>query len=258
MISVSIVKYKTPQEELDKCLQCLNACKLVSSITIIDNDKDNVGYGAGHNKAIRRSHEKYHLVINSDVYFDEGTLEYLYNFMEANPDVGQCAPKTLYPDGRDQYICRLLPTPFDLFIRRFLPHTWFKKSREAYTLYNKLNERVDAPNFLGCFMFFRREALELIKEKRDGLEEYFDERFFLYLEDTDITRRMHRFFPTVFVPEVSITHLHRRASYHSLTLLLVHIISSCKYFNKWGWFRDAQRDYFNDLDSTSVMQRIGR
>lgn len=245
MISVSIVKYKTPQKEIDRCLQCLQASKLVSDIRIIDNDQNNIGYGAGHNIAIRESKAKYHLVINSDVYFSEGTLETLCEYMENNPDVGQCAPMTLYPDGRNQFICRLLPTPFDLFVRRFLPRFMFKKSRERYTLYNICDKPVNAPSFLGCFMFFRRDALEQIAIDKDGRKEYFDERFFLYLEDTDISRRMHQQFRTMFVPEASITHIHRRASYHSLSLLNIHIASSCKYFNKWGWFCDKERDQFN-------------
>lgn len=247
MISVSIVKYKTPQKEQERCLQCLQASKLVSSIRIIDNDLDNIGYGAGHNIAIRESKAKYHLVINSDTYFSEGTLEYLYQYMEENPDVGQCAPLTLYPDGRNQFICRLLPTPFDLFIRRFLPRFLFKKSRDRYTLYNKCDQKLNAPSFLGCFMFFRRDALEQIVIEKDGKKEYFDERFFLYLEDIDISRRMHSRFRTMFLPEVSITHIHRRASYHSLPLLWIHIVSSCRYFNKWGWFSDKERKEANRL-----------
>ena len=247
MISVSIVKYRTPQEELDKCLQCLRASKFVSSIQIIDNDKKNIGYGAGHNIVIRESKEKYHLVINSDVDFAEGTLEYLYQYMEENPDVGLCAPKTLYPNGNNQFMCRLLPTPFDLLVRRMLPSFMFVERRKSYTLYNKCNERLNAPSFLGCFMLFRRDSLEQIALAKNGRTEYFDERYFLYLEDTDISRRMHRNFRTMFVPEVSITHVHRRASYHSLRLLWVHICSACKYFNKWGWFKDQERDLFNAL-----------
>lgn len=253
MISVSIVTYRTPKDELDRCIACLQQSSLVSSVRIVDNSINNVGYGAGHNIAIRDSREKYHLVINSDVTFPPGTLEYLYQFMEGHPDVGQCIARTLNPDGSVQHVCRLLPTPFDLFLRRFLPASWFRRQRERYTLaFTGYDHEMNVPYHMGCFMFFRRSALETIAIRKPapdcpGAErtEYFDERFFLYPEDIDITRRMHRLYRTMFVPEVTIVHRHRAASYHSARMACVHAYNMCKYFCKWGWFSDKERDRFN-------------
>lgn len=248
MISVSIVTYHTPQSELDRCISCLRQSSLVSSIIVVDNSVDNVGYGAGHNKAIRQSSSKYHLVINSDVTFEPGTLEFLFDYMESHPDVGQCIPLTLNPDGSIQHVCRLLPSPFDLFVRRFLPLSWFAHQRERYTLaFTGYSSEMNVPYMMGCFLFFRRSALEEIAcRKADSPIQYFDERFFLYPEDIDITRRMHRVHRTMFVPDVSIVHQHRQSSYHSLRLMCVHIYNMCKYFNKWGWFFDHERTLFNE------------
>ncbi|MDM7274412.1 hypothetical protein [Sulfurihydrogenibium azorense] len=47
--------------------------------------------------------------------------------METHPDVGNVIPKVDYPDGSIQYLCKLLPTPIDLFVRRFIP---FKSIKE--------------------------------------------------------------------------------------------------------------------------------
>lgn len=255
MISVSIVTYHTPQDELDRCLQCLHKSSLVGSVRIVDNGRGpNLGYGAGHNIAIRESDADYHLVINSDVHFPEGTLEFLYEYMESHPDVGQCIPRTLNPDGSIQHVCRLLPTPFDLFIRRFLPKSLFRKQRTRYVLAESgFDHEMNVPYHMGCFMFFRRSALEeiaIVKPVDSGgstqlRKEYFDERFFLYPEDIDITRRMHRLYRTMFVPYVSIIHAHRAASYHSVRMACVHTYNMCKYFNKWGWFYDEERARFN-------------
>ena len=80
--------------------------------------------GAGHNQALRKvlkSKSKYHLILNSDVYFDPSVLEQLADYMDLNEDVAQVQPNIIYPDGRMQYTCRLLPTPVDLIFRRFLP-----------------------------------------------------------------------------------------------------------------------------------------
>lgn len=85
----------------------------------------NLGYGKAHNIAMQKTIADgipYHLALNPDVYFEKGVLEELFEYMEAHPDVGLIMPKVLYPNTNIQYLCKLLPTPFDLFGRRiFLP-----------------------------------------------------------------------------------------------------------------------------------------
>jgi len=73
----------------------------------------------------------------------------------------------------------------------------------------------------------------------------FDERFFMYYEDTDLTRRVHQFHRTVFYPKVTITHDFAKASHKNRRLLIAHIHSAIQYFNKWGWFFDAERTQIN-------------
>jgi GT2 family glycosyltransferase len=86
-------------------------------------------------------------------------------------------------------------------------------------------------------MLFRKEALD-----KAGL---FDERYFMYMEDIDITRRVHQHFKTVYYPSVHIYHGHARESYRINKLLFTHIKSAIRYFNKWGWFFDAERREVN-------------
>ena len=49
----------------------------------------------------------------------------------------------------------------------------------------------------------------------------------------------------MFWPEVTIVHAHRRGSYRNKKLLMIHIKSAIKYFNKWGWFFDIDRTKWN-------------
>ena len=77
---------------------------------------------------LRKSIEEdipYHLVLNPDVYFDEGVLEELYDFMEKS-DVRLVMPKALYPNGKIYFLCKLLATLFVLFGRRFVNFKPFK------------------------------------------------------------------------------------------------------------------------------------
>ena len=86
-------------------------------------------------------------------------------------------------------------------------------------------------------MFFRISVLQQI-----GL---FDERFFMYPEDIDITRRIHEKYKTIFYPDVSIIHATAAASRSNAKMLKIHIINIIKYFNKWGWFFDSKRRRIN-------------
>ena len=252
MITVSIVIYNSPEADLRTIISCVDRSR-VSRIYVIDNASDdslkflienfsekvtyiqgqgNVGYGAAHNIAIRqaiRQGAKYHLVVNPDIDFKEGVIEAMASYMDANPDVGQMIPKIVYPNGELQYACNLIPTPFDLLFRRLAP-AMKSKFRLQFTGYNKI---MNVPYHHGCFMFFRVAALNEI-----GL---FDERFFMYPEDIDMTRRMHEKYATLYYPDVQVTHAHAAESRKSLKMLCIHIVNLIRYFNKWGWFFDRKR-----------------
>lgn len=259
MITVSIVTYKTDVEELEKCLTSLNS-SLIKKIYVVDNShqqyladfcqrrenveyiaSENVGYGAAHNKAIRRALEfgtKYHLVLNSDVYFEPDVLNKIAAYMDGNTEIAMVQPNVTYPNGQQQYTCRLLPTPANLIFRRFLPSKIVKRMNYRYMLeFADRTKAFNVPYHQGSFMFFRTECF-----KKVGL---FDERFFMYPEDIDITRRMHKYYKTMYWPEVSIVHAHRAASYKSKKMLKIHMWNMIKYFNKWGWIFDRERKEWN-------------
>ena len=73
----------------------------------------------------------------------------------------------------------------------------------------------------------------------------FDERYFLYLEDYDFCRRVGKEYKVVYYPKVEIVHQHGKESYKSKKMLIVHVKSAIKYFNKWGWIFDNKRKQIN-------------
>ncbi len=261
MLTVSIVTYHTADDELRTALGCLQGPD-VKYVWVIDNGRedrirkicsefpnveyiasDNVGYGAAHNKAIRKAFEKdlapYHLVMNTDVQFDHDVLRRLSEKMDRNPKAGCIQPKILSPAGGMQYNARRLPTPFDLVTRILFPKSWFKGSRDRYLLkYLDLDKPLNAPFHSGSFMFLRLDTLKDI-----GL---FDERFFLYPEDIDLTRRIHQKYISLYWPEVSIIHAHRAESKKKPKLFMIHAANIIRYFNKWGWWKDPERRRFNE------------
>ncbi|MGI8952523.1 MAG: glycosyltransferase family 2 protein [Chitinophagaceae bacterium] len=270
-ITASIVLYKNKQLIKETIHSFLSCSSLKLKLYLIDNSpsdklktelKDilknerisyifnnkNIGFGAAHNIAIKYAiHQStFHLVLNPDIQFAQGVLEELYHFMIKNKTVGQLLPQVLYTDGSVQKLCKLLPTPFNLIGRRFFPNTtWSKKLNNNYELQSfKYDHCINLPNLSGCFMFLRTEVLK----KTGG----FDTRYFMYLEDVDLTRRIHKIADTLFYPYVSIYHGYEKASYANPTILKHHITSAIKYFNKWGWFFDRERDELNK----KLMQKL--
>jgi hypothetical protein len=226
-----------------------NTCKIVASrfpgVSLIYSK--NIGYGAGHNRAIMTIAHKseYHLVMNPDIYFGDDVLEKLLNFMDRHPGIGLLMPKILYPDNRLQFLCKQLPTPFDLIVRRFIPgflKPLFQARLSRYEFRDRdYNQVMEVPHLSGCFMLLRKGIFKTV-----GL---FDERFFMYLEDVDYSRRIHALYKTVYYPEVSVYHQYNKGSYKGGTHLKYHIVSAIKYFNKWGWFIDPERRAINKKTS---------
>ncbi len=210
---------------------------------------DNPGFGKGHNMAIRKKTDtEYYLVLNPDISFKSEVLERLYQYMEEHPDVGNIMPKVLYPDGSLQRLCKLLPDPLNIATRRFLPSLkWSQRMNDKYELKDfDYNSVMQIPNLSGCFMFMRNSILQ----KSNG----FDERFFLYLEDIDLNRRISRMAKTIYYPFVSIIHHHNRGSYNNRKLLKHHIFAAIRYFNKGGWFCDRERKKANGETIEKIRQ----
>ena len=261
-----IVTYNTEQEELNRILNCFKKIKLKFKLWISDNsEKDilrnfienfsddrikyifnnsNKGFGAGHNIVLQKLIEEnekseFHLMINADVFFKENTIEKIIAYMRKNSDIGQIGPRIYESNGEINRSCRLLPTPLNLIFRRFFPvKSIVEKMDYSYEMkWYDYKSTIEVPILSGCFIFIRTDILKDI-----GV---FDERYFMYMEDYDLCRRIGKKYKVVFYPKVNIVHKHGKASYKSRKMMIIHIKSAIKYFNKWGWIFDKERKIKN-------------
>lgn len=207
----------------------LNIVQSISEDIIVLRNEKNVGFGAAHNQLLDIIASRYHLVVNPDILIVNNCMIEMCSFMDQheNENIGLLSPLIKYPDGRIQYLCKKNPTFIDLFIRLAFPQSFQK--RHAYfemrdTGYNKEFEIEYAT---GSFMFFRTEIFKRLQG--------FDERFFLYLEDADVSRRVNEISKTVFYPYNHVVHEWQRGSHKSLKLALVDVRSAAYYFRKWGF-----------------------
>lgn len=196
----------------------------------------NLGYGRGHNLAIRDSvaRHRYHLVSNPDIVLGEGTLPTLVEAMNSRPDIGLCMPKVVSPQGAIHHYCKRPPTPFDILINRLAPRTWFRRRRAWFESRDMSYETENLVQCLsGCFMFFRSATLQRVGG--------FDERFFMYMEDFDLSLRAARVQGNLYFPGATVVHAHQSGHRKSLRLLIVAVTSTIRFFNKWGWIDTAAR-----------------
>ncbi len=253
-ITISIVTYNSSQQDVERAAKSILNCTFPYYLMIIDNksvngyvDKlkerfdahfiqsgTNRGFGFGHNIGIKNSPQcDYYLILNPDITIPANTIEKLVDFMDNNSDIGLVSPKIINKNGILQHLNRRLPTVFDLFGRRLLPKyvkdiRFFKKRLDYHVMLDKdYNTIQDVPFVSGCFMLFRKTVLEKIGG--------FDENFFMYLEDADITRRLNAEARSVYYPDASVVHNWAGGSQQNFKLTWIHIKSAIYYFNKWGW-----------------------
>ena len=213
---------------------------------------ENNGYGGGHNVAMRDAKEhgsEFHLVVNPDVWFGPEVIPAMVDYMRGHDDVGNIMPKVLYPNGSVQRLAKLLPSPMDMIGRFCLPDfVIFRRNNKFELRQSGFTKTMNVPFLSGCFMFLRTSILDTVG--------YFDERFFLYGEDVDFSRRIYRQYRNVYLTDISIYHTFTRGSRKSLRLMLIHITSMVKYFNKWGWVRDKERRRINREVQKQIVDKL--
>ncbi len=206
---------------------------------IFIQNKNNLGMGAGNNVGLKVAKGKYIVIMNPDTIAFVDTFKKMHELMELNPEVGLAGPKQFYPDKTVQASCYRwysLLTP--LYRRTFLGKTKIgQKDLKRFLMEDfDHNTEHEVDWLLGSFFFCRAKALERVGR--------FDERFFLYFEDTDLCRRFwQKGWKVVYFPESKIIHNHIRESAQTPWYKFFwnkaarhHIVSWLRYLRKWGHY----------------------
>ncbi len=260
-LSVSIVVYRLDEAELAVNLGTLRlACEQAAltdvELTLIDNSEEgtqaralhalalrsgwprakvlsrhgNVGYGAGHNIAIRLATTPLHLVLNPDVELDANALRAGLATL-ALPGVVLVGAVGRDGDGKPGYLSKRMPSVWMFFLRGFAP-SWLKRRFDkqlAHYEYRDLpNDRVSEVMLVsGAFMLCRTDALHAVGG--------FDERYFLHFEDLDLSLRLAKQGRVVSDPHVTLIHHGGNSASRGLAHLRVFVRSGLRFFNTHGW-----------------------
>jgi hypothetical protein len=157
-------------------------------VRLAKND-ENLGFAGGTNVGIRAAKGEFIITLNNDSRADSRFIEELIKPM-ADPEVGVCAAKMLFPDGRINSAGICISRSGAAWDRGM-----FEPDRGQYEFVEEV--------FGACAgaALYRREMLDEI-----GL---FDEDFFLYLEDVDLAFRARLAgWKCLYVPGARVIHHH--------------------------------------------------
>jgi len=171
---------------------------------------------------------RYHLICNPDVTFPPDLLSRMVAFMEQHPDIAILTPHVVNADGTEQFLPKRHPTIRYLLGGRLEKRgSPFSDWRAEYTMANAaLTVPTSVEYATGCFMLVRTAYFRQLNG--------FNEKFFLYHEDSDLSRRMLRKGAIVYHPDMTVTHRWSRENTRTFKGRFRQMRSVFKYFMKWG------------------------
>jgi hypothetical protein len=221
-VAVTVVNYNTC-DHLRACLATVDAESPVE-VVILDNastdgsaemvrasyphfklvvNEKNPGYGAAANQAIGNCTSEYVLLLNSDTLLKPGAVQSLRAYLDGHPQAAIVGPRILNPDGSLQVSCFHFPSPLFAFLRsntlgtliRYIPFL-----RDRYLPAWSHNRPRRVPWVLGAALAIRRKAFEEVGG--------FDESFFMYSEEVDLSYRLNAAgWQVHFAPVADIVHV---------------------------------------------------
>lgn len=192
----------------------------------------NVGYGRGHNLAIKKTEHTFYLVLNPDVVMAHDALLKGLQYLNQNESVGLVAPSLIRDQNNKTHLCKRYPDLLTLIIRGLCLENYYdrlKRRINHYEIHDLDLRKIahDVHIVSGCFMLFKTELLKNLGG--------FDPQFFLYFEDFDLSIRAKKIMNVVLLSEMKIEHYGGAASKKGIKHVLYFIESAIKFFNVQGW-----------------------
>lgn len=210
MTSVVIVNWNT-RDVLVSCLQSLEALPAdpPHELIVVDNQSTdgsaaavasrfpnvhllqpgkNTGYAEGNNLGFAHARGDWILALNPDTEVPSDLLHQCIGILSSNPEIGVLAARLIGPDGETQASVRGFPTLLGVLgdlcgLGRLFPRSVFGQYRLAGFDYTKAQW---APQPMGTFLMFRREALAAIGDPKAP----FDPQFPIFFNEVDLLKRL--------------------------------------------------------------------
>ncbi len=187
---------------------------------------ENIGFGKGHNTVLPLLSSDFHFVLNPDIFVDSNVLCQVAGWLREHPGAVMATPRLLFPSGEVQVLPKRKPTVLGLLARQGVPG--LQKYGDRYAM---LDEDLSLPTPIefctGSFFCMRTDVYKEIGG--------FDEKYFMYVEDADITQKARQKGLVFYLPQYCAYHEWHRAPQKSLKPFLQQLKSMGRYFRKWGF-----------------------
>ena len=194
--------------------------------------QNNSGYGGGHNLVVPELEGDYHLVLNPDVELAETALSVGLDALRNDSGLALVSPRVLGSAGGQEFLCKSYPSVLVLLVRAFAPEflrNCFRAQLDAYELRDICSRDHTSEVALasGCFMLLRRSAFTHVGG--------FNEKYFLYFEDFDLSLRLSENGRLQFLPAMQIVHHGGYAASKGVRHIGLFLRSGFRFFNDHGW-----------------------
>jgi len=245
-ISVIVVNFNT-RDLLRNCLNSVyrNICDISYEIIVVDNASQdgslrmletefsqvtvirntrNLGFAAANNQAFDVMKGRYALLLNTDTIITEKSVFELLSFMEVHQETAIACGQLLNADGSKQNSIAKFPSLLTLLLHTPTLEYLFPRQYPSKRYHHNCPVEVDSG--IGACLLIRKEALDKV-----GL---FDESFFFFFEETDLSLRMKKAGWKIFyVPSAMIYHLQGQSVGKNLYSRILFYRSRYQYFRKW-------------------------
>ncbi len=245
-LSVIVVNWNT-RDLLRDCLNSVSetVSDLIFEIIVVDNfssdgsvamlekefpsvirivNKENKGFGAANNQALKIMKGRYALLINSDAVLTMGAVNKLWDFCESNEKAAIVCGQLLNADGSMQNSIASFPSLLTLAVNNSLLEYLFPRRYPSKRY--KHTSPLEVDSIVGACMMIRKKALE-----ETGA---FDERYFFFFEETDLAYKMRLQGWKIYqVPDAFIYHLQGQSIGHKARSRIEFYRSRYQFLRKW-------------------------
>ncbi|HEY9096500.1 MAG TPA: glycosyltransferase family 2 protein, partial [Hydrogenophaga sp.] len=200
---VTVVDNDSADGSYEKLVQAVQA-RGWERVRVLQSGR-NGGYGAGNNFGIRRglpdgSKPDFIYILNSDAFPEPGAIRALSDYLQAHPQVGFVGSRLHGEDGVYHQTAFRFPTIFSEFEGAAKTGPISRLLRRYIVALPEPKEAQKVDWMAGASLMVRYQAFE----ETGG----FDERFFLYFEETDLCLRARRAgWQSVYLPQSRVMHI---------------------------------------------------
>lgn len=219
------------QQDLKELLAEMECAQVTGLALNVIHSSENSGFGSGHNRVLIERSERYLLILNPDVELDRDALRKAILFLESDAAVTALNPYCERSDSRREYLCKRYPTLIDLLLRG-LP---FEGLRRVFHARLARYEYQDTDPGTAAEVELLSGACFLCRQRDFAAVGGFDQRFFMYFEDFDLSKKLGSRGQLLYLPSMKIVHHGGFAATKGLRHIAWFTRSALRFFTIHGW-----------------------